>query len=381
MSGVRILYRALDEFGSAHPGGMSFSIGMDQGGSSIDAVAALHTLTRKNAGSLWLVHNPQGNPRPTFHPKVWLFSSDNGERLLLLGSGNFTQGGLYTNYEASLAVTAQARAKVIEEADAFFDRVTDPDQPDVVRATDSILQTLHDDGHLPSEGTLRRISSASNSFKAPNEHGTSHPPLFEGRKLPEPTYRPIVHIPKPSIRIRDSRSVVPKPASERDALQVSSLAVPKHRYFYITVQLAKKTEIFLAKTPLDEDPAFFGAPFRGLTTPKSSRGMPQPQADPPPVVRITLHADPEIVINDHPLKMWTYSNGTSANGDFRTNFTAALQKKTPEDSVVRFERDPLESPGLQYAIDIFPPYHPQYGAMRDKCDRPLANSTRSYGWA
>jgi len=37
----------------------------------------------------------------TFHPKVYLFKSDKAADLLI-GSGNMTEGGIYSNYEASV---------------------------------------------------------------------------------------------------------------------------------------------------------------------------------------------------------------------------------------------------------------------------------------
>ena len=40
------------------------------------------------------------NPLPhTFHPKLYLFKSDDHAEMVM-GSGNLTEGGLYTNYEA-----------------------------------------------------------------------------------------------------------------------------------------------------------------------------------------------------------------------------------------------------------------------------------------
>ena len=385
-SGISRLYEPLDQFGRAHHGGMCFSIGIDHGGSSIEAVDALYTLLTKHGGQLWIVHNPQGNPSPTYHPKMWLFSSSTNRRLLIIGSGNITQGGLYTNYEASMAVGTEAGEQVVLEAQSFFSRITEESQPDVRLATPEILQHLHDAGHLPSEYELRRITTAANSLRRSDVKHKPSVPIFRGRQLPKPSSPPAIDLPTASIQIRTPISMAPKSATlpTADASGMSpnrpeSAASPKHRFFYITVRMQQKTEVFLAKKPLDQDPAFFGAPFRGLTTPHS-HGDPQPQAEPAPIVRIELHIDPPMLIDDHPLKMWTYTHGSSANGDFRTNFTAPLQKLIPEDSVVRFERDPVGRSHLQFAIDIFPPSHPEYPTMLSKCDTPLTNSPRRYGW-
>lgn len=388
-SGISRLYDALDQFGAAHPGGMSFSIGIDHGGTSIEAADALYTLLTKHRGKLWFVHNPQGSPRPTYHPKMWLFSRGK-KRLLIVGSGNITQGGLFTNYEASLAVTAQSHATVIRDTERFFKQMTNARQPDVVRANRKILQQLHDEGHLPSEPELRRITATSNSMRRSDTRQKQQEPLFRGRNLRESTPRSVASMPAPSTKIRETSSVAPHrrrqtrtpttSTTPRTPRQ-SSTTTPRHRYFFITIRMQQKTEVFLAKRPLDEDPAFFNWPFRGLTTPKAKKAHPQPQADPPPVVRITLHTDPEIVKDNHPLKMWTYTHGPSANGDFRTNFTSEIQREIPAESVVRFERDPVNAGHLQFTINIVPPGHKQYRAMLNKCTVPLANSSRYYGWS
>ena len=98
------------------------------------------------------------------------------------------------------------------------------------------------------------------------------------------------------------------------------------------------------------------------------------------MVRIELHTAPPVVVDNHELKLWTYTYGNSANGDFRTNFTAGLQQQIADDSVVRIERDPVQRPDLQFLIDIFPPGHPAYAAARAKCTVQLPNSARLFGW-
>jgi HKD family nuclease len=49
-------------------------------------------------GEVWVFHN-ETPTHPTFHPKVYLFSNDSSAECFI-GSGNLTEGGLFTNYEA-----------------------------------------------------------------------------------------------------------------------------------------------------------------------------------------------------------------------------------------------------------------------------------------
>lgn len=103
LSGLKYIGDGLAAFLTAHPGNVTITVGVDQGGSSIEAVADLHAIVTGGGGRLLIAQNPQGRPRPTFHPKMWLFAEDGDDRLLVLGSGNLTGGGLHTNYEATSA--------------------------------------------------------------------------------------------------------------------------------------------------------------------------------------------------------------------------------------------------------------------------------------
>ena len=378
MSGVSRLYANLDNFGKrtkSTNGYISFIIGIDHGGTSLEAVDTIHQLTTKYGGHLWIVHNPQGSPHPTYHPKMWLFSSnESSDRLLLVGSGNLTQGGLYTNYEAGLAVLAAATDTVISETENFFNTMMNPSLGDVTQCTTPLLTALHNSGQLPSEIELNRINMASNSLRRSTQHSKAHTPHFPGRNLHATSPRPAPNLPRPSITIRAPAAMVPRS-------RISSKLAPLHDAFYIMVSMKNKTEVFLAKQPLTTDPAFFGAPFRGLTTPRSPQGLPQPQADPPPLVRIVLHTSPPHTVPSHPLKMWTYTYGSSANDDFRTNFTKPIQDQIPDNSIVVFERDPDGTNShLQFAIDIYPPTHPDYPIHQQMCSIKLPNSNRFYGW-
>lgn len=48
-------------------------------------------------------------------------------------------------------------------------------------------------------------------------------------------------------------------------------------------------EIFLSKLAVNQNPAFFGFPFTGMTTPKTAGGTPYPQGLPDPVVNIQVY--------------------------------------------------------------------------------------------
>ncbi|MSY70366.1 MAG: hypothetical protein F2692_00055 [Actinobacteria bacterium] len=394
MSGVRQIAQPLIDFGTSHPGGISITVGIDHGGSSVEAVSALHTIVEASGGRLFIAHNP-ARPKATFHPKLWLFGAASDDRLLIVGSGNLTGGGLFSNYEAGVAVSGVATDPLMISAQAFLDQLSTVPSDEVILATPASLQRLHDQGDLPSENESRRILVTSESLRRSRRSFLKHLPLFRGRSVASPPRTPMPTLPASPVIIAPAPSLAPPagpsapvpPASHAAPAVaspvpsgVSTATGPLHRFFFITVRMANKTEVYLAKRPLGEDPAFFGAPFRGLTTPKHPTTIPQPQADPAPLVRITIHTSPSWVLDNHELKLWTYTFGPSANDDFRTNLTAPAHALIPEDSVMRIERDPVSRPDLAFEIEVFPPTHPDYPAMRAACTIALPGGQRFYGW-
>lgn len=74
-------------------------VGFDVKSTSAEALKKINSL---GVNSL-LVHNAHGGH--TFHPKIYLFEATNNGAQVFIGSNNLTDGGLYTNYEASTRVT------------------------------------------------------------------------------------------------------------------------------------------------------------------------------------------------------------------------------------------------------------------------------------
>src|SRR5947209_3017195 len=91
-SGVKHVKGALAEF--AQRATVRLSVGIDSGGTSVEGLSALLDAI-KDKGEVWIFHNAS---RSTFHPKVYLFKNENAAELVV-GSGNLTEGGLFSNYE------------------------------------------------------------------------------------------------------------------------------------------------------------------------------------------------------------------------------------------------------------------------------------------
>jgi len=118
-SGTRHILQPLRDFSDRAE--VTLSVGVDLCGTSREGLSDLLEATAPR-GRIYVYRN---NGPYTFHPKVYLFKS--AQRAdIIVGSGNLTGGGLFTNYEASLAVALD----LTEERDA-----------DLLRAVEGTLDT------------------------------------------------------------------------------------------------------------------------------------------------------------------------------------------------------------------------------------------------
>lgn len=91
-----------------------FAVGLDFYLTEPHVLKKLLTLTEKHKLKLYLSHS-----RDTFHPKVYAFQQGKGCSVIV-GSANFTHGGLYGNYEAS-AVIEDEKGSLMASIARYFD--------------------------------------------------------------------------------------------------------------------------------------------------------------------------------------------------------------------------------------------------------------------
>ena len=117
-------------------------LGIDQYGSSHEGIAGLLEAVA-DTGELWINHDI--NKYVTFHPKLYLFEGES-EAVVIIGSGNLTQGGLYTNDEAS--IVCELNLSNIEdqiflnEVKVALDGWCNPTMEHVKRIDEVLLETL-----------------------------------------------------------------------------------------------------------------------------------------------------------------------------------------------------------------------------------------------
>lgn len=170
-SGVKHIYDELKQF--VQNKSVKISVGVDTGGTSYDGLSGLFSAL-DNKGEVWVFHNQAPS---TFHPKIYLFFN-NEKASLIIGSGNLTEGGLFSNYEINLQVELDLNNE--EDKTLFLDIQNVLDEWSshqdglCLKLDEGLLAQLEDEGLIMSEAIDRadgdRVpSSVATSFSDANQ--------------------------------------------------------------------------------------------------------------------------------------------------------------------------------------------------------------------
>ncbi len=160
-SGVKHIKAALGDFLAS--GDAKISAGIDHAGTSKEGLTEL-LLALGSKGKGWIFHN--SGARSTFHPKVYLFeNATNAE--CFIGSGNLTEGGLYTNYEAfvhvKLVKTEVEDQAVLDRLGSILNTWTDESERVALKLSPELIQELSEKGLLPTEAQIAQITGETKS--------------------------------------------------------------------------------------------------------------------------------------------------------------------------------------------------------------------------
>jgi hypothetical protein len=141
--------------------------------------------------------------------------------------------------------------------------------------------------------------------------------------------------------------------------------------------------VFLSKLALRDDPAFFGHPFSGLTTPHRVGNPAYPMRTPDPLVDIVVFDDTDAPIaraSRHSLNMVEYTR----KGEIRITLPNRMQDEVPPMSLLVLSTAPAGS-GLDYTLDFFPPGSPSYGTYSSILSTSMPSGGRigpgrRFGW-
>ncbi|HKP45552.1 MAG TPA: hypothetical protein VJT50_03070 [Pyrinomonadaceae bacterium] len=173
-SGVSRLYSALQAFKKS--GGESTVIaGIDHRGTTRQGLEGL----RQVVDDLYIYHD-KSPQRRTFHPKVYVFSNSVDRAVVLIGSGNLTAGGLFSNYESHVRVDFDLNDRNDKTAfDILVAQIDTYRNSSCAEATtDELMERLKK--VLPDEATTEKGSAESEERESDARKSAEADPALEG---------------------------------------------------------------------------------------------------------------------------------------------------------------------------------------------------------
>lgn len=270
-SGTKHVREALERF-SKRGGIARIAAGIDAGGTSQEGLSDLMDAL-DGRGSVYVFKNAGV---PTFHPKVYLFSNDD-EAEVLVGSGNLTEGGLYTNYEASLMVRLdladKSDASVFAAITATLDSWATPVTSLCYELNPTLLQQLASEGLVPDE------NRAWGDAKIARE-GAAASGIFAVHQVPAaPKVSYLTH-PAPALRGGEGQDADDDEGLEVVVLPPAPAQQGDHKVFLMTLHKTdvgvgqttkgasrRSPEIFIPLRARDQDPNFWGWPAQFVEDP------------------------------------------------------------------------------------------------------------------
>lgn len=269
-SGTKHIQDSLSKF-VQRGGNVVITAGVDVGGTTLEGLQDLLSAVEEE-GKIFVFHNANSS---TFHPKVYLFKN-NTQAKLVIGSGNLTEGGLFTNYEAGLHVTLDLQEEIdstlLQRVEETLQEWSSPKEGLCYRLTDDLLTQLVLQKQLPDEVAARAertAAAASKQFADVASMFKGHPvPAAPKASLPEPEFAP----PSPD----DEAVLADTEEAEALTVEIPPPTVPQdgnHQVFLMTLQKTdvgvgqttkgtqrRSPEIFIPLVCRDYDPEFWGWP-------------------------------------------------------------------------------------------------------------------------
>lgn len=140
-------------------------VGIDEGGATWEGLE----LVRRVANRGYIFHDRAAR---TFHTKLYVISGESSASVVV-GSGNLTMGGLFTNYEAAvlLQLDLPADARVLDDVSKYIDSIKEASQS--CKAIDDDLMTA-----LRGGGFSIFSEAASNRRRAERRNATNADGVF-----------------------------------------------------------------------------------------------------------------------------------------------------------------------------------------------------------
>ena len=341
-SGTKHIAAPLAAFAGANT--VEIIVGIDHGGTSGEGLRDL-LQALSPSGRVLVFHNRLIH---TFHPKVYLFKSGDAAEVAV-GSGNLTEGGLFTNYEAGLRValdtTDPVDAAVLQSVETILDHWASPTHGMSVTLDNEILDQLTKSSVVPVEQDMRPETPSTAT-----EHDDEDSPadmiaaLFSSRSERQ--------APASS---RNRTSVIPHTAGRRFVMTLQRTDVGVGQ---MTSGTSKRSpEIFVPLAARNANPTFWGWPTDFREDPSKPGKFDR-------TVRMRLGGQ-LISVN-----MMTWPD----RHDFRLR-NEALRASGDIGDILRMERVDA-SLGFEYFVEIIPRGTDPYRTCMPRCNQLVRPPSR-----
>jgi len=357
-SGVRHISRLLNQF--SYNSFVKISVGIDHGVTSMEGLNELLNSV-ENRGEVWVYHND--NNYSTFHPKLYLFKNDT-EANVLVGSGNLTEGGLFTNYEASLSVSLNLKIDsnltLLQQIETTLDFWSNQEQDTAQLLTLELLNQLVKNGYVKSETQVRATQGSVSS-------SINRIPLFANVQVPRAPAVPRQAPDQPEDLLEEDFEVeipepVAAPGGNFTGFAMTLQRTDVGRGQTTTGTSARSPEIFIPLSARDYDPEFWGWPDDFITDPKKPGKMDR------------RGVKMRVGINTVDVNMMTWPD----KHDFRLR-SEALRSAGNVGDILRIERTDGQG-GFAYYVEIIPQGTLQYSQFLALCVNSVRNSKKRWGY-
>ncbi|PDV97367.1 phospholipase D family protein [Candidatus Chloroploca asiatica] len=382
-SGIRHIGNFLRDFSKR--GEVDLTVGISLEGSSRQGLQGLLN-SLEGRGKLWVFYN---EVEATFHPKIYLFKNDT-KADVVIGSANLTEGGLFSNYEASCAISLDLNHKEDQETlyqiEVSLDYWSGGDPRISKPLNQEFLDALVDNYYVPDESEVREYGQPSGRSRRKTSNKRA---LFERvpvlKAPPPPVDETILDDDDLLINDEELEGIYDEDDELRDDLAEEDFIVitPKpappqpgnHRVFLMTLKRTdvgigqttsgksrRSPEIFIPLSARDYDGDFWGWETEFVEDPQrpgkwDRRG-----------VRMRIGT----ITTEVTMMTWPVKH------DFRLR-SEILRSAGNVDDILRIERTDGEG-GFSYYVEIIPFGTVEYEEYLVRCTCETRNSQKKWGY-
>ena len=264
-SGTRHIAPALAAF--ARVGHVEIIAGIDHRGTSAEGLRDLLDAVHPE-GRIVVFHNRLPF---TFHPKVYLFRSPDAADVFI-GSGNLTEGGLFTNYEAGFRLPLDLgdpkQAAILQSIEEVLDSWADLSTGTALVLDNLLLARITALGLVPSEALA--VSEPADMEEGYGTSRSTRPPVpFAARVV---SRAPPIPGPAPPYEATTTPSPPPQPSAFNATGFVMTLQRTDVGVGQTTAGTSRRSpEIFVPLAARDAEPGFWDWPGGFASDPPTTR--------------------------------------------------------------------------------------------------------------